>query len=118
MESDNRLRDHIRKDHYRMRCARENSRGLKFCRICGVSSDEEILIHYGSVKYCSICLLYKDDYEKQKTEKKCSKCGITQDISEFHFNKNSVDGRGARCKTCNRDSEKKRWMEQKKLKTM
>lgn len=33
-------------------------------------------------------------------EKKCSKCGEVKELSEFHKNKPSADGRHTQCKIC------------------
>lgn len=34
--------------------------------------------------------------------KTCTKCGETKELTEFHRNKRSKDGRGTRCKSCSK----------------
>jgi len=40
------------------------------------------------------------------SEKTCTKCGVTKNLSEFHNNKNTKDGRTSFCAVCNNEKIK------------
>ena len=115
MQFDDKLKKHMKRDHARMRKIRQKNGNSHYCRICGISDEEEVLIHYGSVKYCGICYTYKENYARMITEKMCAECREVKPMEEFHVDNSRSDRRYRLCKVCNNKNNKKFRDKQKKL---